>query len=56
MLEPKLLQEIGDRLRGLGFNPHSYRYLKNGKTMVGLYLYGREEFEQLRPHHVVEEL
>jgi hypothetical protein len=43
MLEPRLLRSVAYELRSLGFSPHSYRYLKDEKTMFGLFRYGREE-------------
>lgn len=43
MLEPTLIRSIVRELRKLDFHPHSYHYLKDGKTMFGVFLYGREE-------------
>ena len=43
MLEPNLVISVAEELKKLGFNPHTYRYLKDGKRMFGMFLYGREE-------------
>lgn len=43
MLEPRLIRSVAHELKKSGFHPHSYDYLKDGKRMFGLYLYGREE-------------
>jgi hypothetical protein len=40
MLEPVLIQELHLWLKTVGFRPHIYHYLKDGKMMYGLYLYG----------------
>ena len=46
MLEPKLIESDVEELPRLGFNPHTYRYLKDGKMMFGVFLYGREGCER----------
>lgn len=43
MLERRLLWSVADELRKLGFQPHSYAYMKDGKRMFGVYLYGFED-------------
>ena len=43
MLEPTLIRSIVEELEKLEFHPHSYNYPKDGKTMFGVFLYGREE-------------
>ncbi|HYW81826.1 MAG TPA: hypothetical protein VFB30_01125 [Spirochaetia bacterium] len=47
MLEPTLIRSIVEELKKLDFHPHSYHYPKDGNTMFGVYLYGREECGRL---------
>ncbi len=43
VLEPKLVGSVADEPKRLGFNPRTYRYLKDAKRAFGVYLYGRED-------------
>jgi hypothetical protein len=47
MLEPTSIRSIVGELKKLDFHPHSYHYPKDGNTMYGVYLYGREECGRL---------